>query len=164
MTSSQLTPAAVPPAHPGFDAAAMLSAAGLKSTAPRRAALEALSLGGHRDAGEVFETMKQQLPGTSLQAVYGVLGALTDAGLIRKIAPDTGPALYEARIGDNHHHLVCRTCHRIVDIDCVIGAAPCLTPSDTAGFVVEQAEVIFRGVCSDCTAAEAPPTAAPLSL
>lgn len=132
------------------DAAARLSTAGLRSTAPRRAVLDALSRGGHLDASDVFDSLKHDLPGTSLQAIYIVLSALTEAGLLRKIESTGGPARYEARIGDNHHHLVCRSCGRIEDVDCVIGAAPCLTPSTTAGFTVEQAEVVFHGVCADC--------------
>src|SRR5690606_4149053 len=129
------------------DAARRLSAAGLRSTAPRRAVLEALSHGGHLDAAEVFESLKHELPGTSLQAVYVILGALTSAGLLRKIESTGGPARYEARIGDNHHHLVCRECGCIEDVDCVIGEAPCLSPSDAAGFAVEQAEIVFHGLC-----------------
>lgn len=140
-------------AAPALDASARLNAAGLRSTAPRRAALEALSQGGHFDASEVFEALQQELPGTSLQAVYGVLGALSEAGLIRKIEPAGGPAKFEARIGDNHHHLVCRSCGRLEDVDCVIGEAPCLTPSHAAGFAIEEAEVIFHGLCPACAEA-----------
>ena len=140
---------------PHTDAAARLSAAGLRSTAPRRAVLDTLSQGGHLDAGDVFESLKHDLPGTSLQAVYIVLGALTNAGLLRKIDSGGGPSRYEARIGDNHHHLVCRICDRIEDVDCAIGAAPCLTPSDAAGFTIEEAEVVYHGVCAACTAASA---------
>lgn len=139
------------PAPP--DASARLSAAGLRSTAPRRAVLDAFSQGGHLDASDVFDALKTRLPGTSLQAVYIILGALTSAGLLRKIESTGGPARYEARIGDNHHHLVCRECGRIEDVDCIIGEAPCLTPSDAAGFTVEQAEVVFHGLCAECTRA-----------
>lgn len=139
--------------HQTPSAAARLSAAGLRSTAPRRAVLDYLSCGGHHDAKEVFEALHDELPGSSLQAVYIVLGALASAGLLRKIEPAGGSARYEARIGDNHHHLVCRSCGQIEDVDCAIGAAPCLTPSETHGFVIDEAEVIFHGLCATCNAA-----------
>ena len=87
----------------------------------------------------------------SHQAVYDVLRVLTDSGLVRRIQPQGSVARYEARIGDNHHHLVCRDCGAIVDVDCTIGAAPCLTPSDDAGFVIDEAEVVFWGRCPSCT-------------
>ncbi|GAA1623373.1 Fur family transcriptional regulator [Leucobacter chromiireducens] len=131
---------------------AQLSSAGLRSTAPRRAVLEMLEPGGHLDASGVYERLRTTLPGTSLQAVYGVLGALTDAGLVRRVAHDGGPAHYEARV-DNHHHLVCRSCGRIEDVPCVIGRAPCLTPAEDHGFTVDTAEITFYGVCAACTAA-----------
>ena len=131
-------------------AAERLNAAGLRSTAPRRAVLAYLSRGGHRDAKEVFEALQQELPGTSLQAIYIVLGALTAAGLLRKVESTSGSARYEARTGDNHHHLVCRSCGRIEDVDCAVGDVPCLTPADPQGFAVEHAEVVFHGLCADC--------------
>lgn len=134
-----------------LDSEGRLREAGLRSTAPRRAVLEALSRGGHYDAAEVFEAVGDELPGTSLQAIYGVLGALTDARLLRRIDSTAGSARYETRIGDNHHHLICRQCGTVQDIDCVVGEAPCLTPTSTHGFVVEQAEVVFRGLCAECT-------------
>ncbi len=138
---------------PELTAAARLSAAGLRSTAPRRAVLETLSRGGHLDASEV----SRHLPGTSLQAIYGVLGALTDAGLLRRIDPDGGPARYEARVDDNHHHLVCTGCGRIEDVPCVVGAAPCLAPAELHGFAIDTAEVTFRGRCAECQALAAGP-------
>ena len=130
-----------------------LSEAGLRSTAGRRATLHVLNRGGHFDASEVFELVKQDLPGTSLQAIYGVLAALTEAGLVRKIEPAGGPAHFERRIGDNHHHLVCTVCGRIEDVPCAIGEAPCLTASHTHGFTIESAEVTFNGLCPDCRGA-----------
>lgn len=145
---------------PPPDAAVRLSAAGLRSTAPRRAVLDTLSRGGHLDASDVFQSLKHDLPGTSLQAVYIVLSALTEVGLLRKIESGGGPARYEARIGDNHHHLVCRSCGRIEDVDCAVGEAPCLTPSSTAGFTIEQAEVVYHGLCATCSAAATAETAA----
>ncbi|MBL3698901.1 transcriptional repressor [Leucobacter luti] len=130
-----------------------MSAAGLRSTAPRRAVLEILAEGGHWEASDMYERLREQLPGTSLQAVYGVLSALTEAGLARRISPVGGPAQYEAHVGDNHHHLVCRDCGRMEDVPCVVGSAPCLTPSDTHGFVVETANITFLGRCAACAAA-----------
>ena len=127
-----------------------LTSAGLRSTAGRRATLQVLDHGGHFNASEVYELVKQDLPGTSLQAIYGVLGALTAAGLVRKIEPAGGPAHFERRIGDNHHHLVCYRCGRIEDVPCAIGEAPCLTASHAHGFAIESAEVTFNGLCPDC--------------
>ncbi|MWB97311.1 Fur family transcriptional regulator [Agromyces seonyuensis] len=127
-----------------------LRSAGLKVTAPRLAVLDALSGHGHDDADTVFARVQQELPTTSLQAVYGVLTALSGAGLIRKIEPAGSPALYESRIGDNHHHLVCTSCQRVEDVDCVIGESPCLTPSATNGFEIHSAEVTFWGLCGEC--------------
>lgn len=133
-----------------------LRAAGLKVTAPRVAVLEALTgHGQHLDAETVYERVRADLPTTSLQAVYGVLGALAGAGLLRKIEPAGSPALYESRIGDNHHHLACTSCHTVVDVECVIGEAPCLTPSNTDGFTIRTAEVTFWGLCGDCQRAAA---------
>lgn len=129
-----------------------LQSSGLRSTAPRRAVLEVLDGGGHKDAAAVYQKVKEQLAGTSLQAVYGVLTALTNAGLARKIEVSGGTsALYEARVGDNHHHLICVSCGRIEDVACVVGEAPCLTPSNDHGFQINTAEVTFTGLCPDCT-------------
>ena len=89
-------------------------------------------------------------PTLSPQAVYGVLQALVTGGLARRIEPAGAPALFELRVGDNHHHLVCRSCGAVADVDCTVGAAPCLSPSDTAGFVVDEAEVVFWGLCREC--------------
>ncbi|WP_104110245.1 Fur family transcriptional regulator [Arthrobacter sp. N199823] len=135
--------------------AGRLRSAQLKVTAPRIAVLGVLSGHGHLDADSVFSAVTQQLPKTSLQAVYGVLSALVTSGLVRKIEPAGSPALYEARVGDNHHHLVCLNCKRVEDVDCVIGESPCLTPSNLHGFAVQVAEITFWGVCSSCQAATA---------
>ncbi|WP_353814638.1 Fur family transcriptional regulator [Agromyces sp. SYSU T00266] len=132
------------------DAAARLRAAGLKVTAPRLAVLDAVSGHGHLDADAVLARVTGTLPGTSLQSVYNVLGALTDAGLLRRIEPAESPALYESRTGDNHHHVVCTRCHAVADVDCVVGEPPCLAPSDAAGFAIHTAEVTFWGLCADC--------------
>ena len=129
-----------------------LREAGLKVTEPRVAVLSALADIPHSNADTVFGAVLPSLPGTSLQAVYGVLAALTTAGLLRKIEPAGSSALYERRTGDNHHHLVCTECKAVRDVDCVVGAAPCLTPSEAGGFAVHTAEVNFWGVCPDCQA------------
>lgn len=124
--------------------------AGLRTTAPRRAVLNVLAGGGHFEAAELFGRVREELPGTSLQAVYGVLSALIGAGLVRKIEFEGGSALFEIRRGDNHHHLLCLECGRVEDVPCVVGEAPCLTPVGDQGFTVEVAEVTFKGLCPDC--------------
>lgn len=124
--------------------------AGLKLTEPRLAVLKALDTNPHADADAVFGAVKRDLPGTSLQAVYGVLAALTAAGLLRKIEPAGSSARYERRIGDNHHHVICSTCGAVQDVDCVVGEAPCLTPSQNGGYAVHTAEVTFWGLCPAC--------------
>lgn len=127
-----------------------LRAAGLKVTAPRLAVLAALRQSPHSSADRVFQAVRSELPGTSAQAVYGVLGALTEAGLARRFDPPGSAALFECRVGDNHHHLLCIRCGKVADVDCVVGAAPCLSPSDDSGFAVLSAEVTFNGICPQC--------------
>jgi len=127
-----------------------IRSAGLKVTEPRLAVLKALDLNPHADADSVFGVVKQELPGTSLQAVYGVLAALTTAQLLRRIEPAGSSARYERRTGDNHHHLVCTQCSAIQDVDCVVGEAPCLAASDDSGFAIHTAEVTFWGLCPTC--------------
>ena len=134
------------------DVADSIRAAGLKVTAPRAAVMTALVNIPHADAEQLYSAVRTQLPGTSLQAVYGVLTALAGAGLVRRIEPAGSAALYERRIGDNHHHAVCTNCKSVTDVDCVIGEAPCLVPSDTSGFAVQSAEVTFWGLCPACQA------------
>ena len=139
-----------------------IRAASLKVTATRRAVLGALAAAPHASADTIFGTVATELPGTSVQAVYGVLSAFTAAGLVRRIEPAGSAALYECRIGDNHHHLVCTHCSAVQDVDCVVGGAPCLTPSDTGGFAIHTAEVTFWGLCGACqTSAAATQAAAP---
>lgn len=130
-----------------------LRAARLKVTAPRLAVLDAVTGNGHLDADTVHTRVMAELPGTSLQSVYNVLGALAEAGLLRKIDSAGSAARYESRTGDNHHHLVCTGCGAVADVDCVVGESPCLTPSNTGGFAVETAEVTFWGRCAECQAA-----------
>ncbi len=130
-----------------------LRQAGLRVTRPRLAVLDVLADHPHVDAESIVTAARSVHPSISPQAVYGVLKALVGGGLARRIEPAGGPALYELRVGDNHHHLVCRECGAVADVDCVVGAAPCLAPSDTAGFVVDEAEVVFWGLCAGCHAA-----------
>jgi Fur family transcriptional regulator, stress-responsive regulator len=131
-----------------------LRARGLRVTAPRTAVLQVLDDAARRHehlaTTEVAGRVRERLGNVSLQAVYDCLDVLVDAGLARRIEPAGHAALYEARVGDNHHHLVCRDCGRTVDVDCAVGPAPCLTASETSGFVVDEAEVVFWGQCPDC--------------
>jgi Fur family transcriptional regulator, stress-responsive regulator len=136
-----------------MDAARQLRTHGLRVTRPRVAALEVLSAGGHLTVDEVRVAVGQRIGAVSVQAMYDVLGALSEARLVRRIEPAGSPTRYEARAGDNHHHLVCRGCGRVVDVDCVVGDPPCMQPADSAdtlGFTVDEAEVTFWGRCRDC--------------
>lgn len=131
-----------------------LRGAGLRVTAPRLAVLAAvMGEGQHRDADAIAIAARTRLGTLSTQAVYDNLHALVEAGLVRRIQPAGSPARYEARVGDNHHHVVCRRCGVTRDVDCTMGAAPCLEPSANHGFAIDEAEVIFWGLCSDCQAA-----------
>ena len=130
-----------------------LRTAGLRVTRPRLSVLGVLAEHPHVDAETIATAARAVHPSISPQAVYGVLKALVGGDLARRIEPAGGPALYELRVGDNHHHLVCRECGTVADVDCVVGAAPCLAPSDAAGFVVDEAEVVFWGLCADCQVA-----------
>jgi Fur family transcriptional regulator, stress-responsive regulator len=133
------------------DPAATLRARGLRVTAGRVALLESLDdLGGHPDAPALVAATRERLGTVSTQAVYDALAAFTDAGLLRRIDPPGSAARYEARTGDNHHHLICRSCRAIVDVDCAVGPAPCLEPDDDHGYVVDEAEVTFWGTCPAC--------------
>jgi Fur family ferric uptake transcriptional regulator len=124
--------------------------AGLKATRGRVAVLDALNDRPHANAETIFRTLLPTLPGTSIQNVHNVLGDLTAAGLLRRIEPAGSAALYERRIGDNHHHVVCTGCGAVADVDCVVGHAPCLHPSDAGGFAIDTAEVTFWGLCPSC--------------
>ncbi|MEW2513606.1 Fur family transcriptional regulator [Streptomyces sp. NPDC046870] len=134
----------------GTDPAARLRDASLRVTAQRTAVLQVLEQHPHSDAGFVARTVREQIGTVSLQAVYDVLAALSDVGIVRKLQPAGSPALFELRTGDNHHHVVCRTCGAVADTDCAVEGQPCLTPSATDGFVVQEAEVLFWGVCLSC--------------
>jgi Fe2+ or Zn2+ uptake regulation protein len=129
-----------------------LRTVGLRVTRPRIAVLDVLDRHPHVDAETIASAARAVHPSISSQAVYGVLRALVGGGLARRIEPAGAPALYELRVGDNHHHLVCRECGTVADVDCAVGAAPCLVPSDRGGFVVDEAEVVFWGLCADCQA------------
>ena len=138
------------------DAAGLLRNAELRVTRPRLAVLAAVAEHPHADTDTIVGVVRQSLPEVSRQAVYDVLAALTGVGLLRKIQPSGSPARYESRVGDNHHHMVCRSCGVIADVDCAVGEAPCLIPSDPDGaldgFVVDEAEVVYWGICPACTA------------
>ena len=125
---------------------------GLRVTRPRLAVLDVLATGGHLEVEEIARQVRLRLDSVSTQAVYDVLGALSRAGLARRLEPAGSPARYEARTGDNHHHVVCRGCGRVADVDCVVGRAPCLDPHHTSGFEVDEAEVTFWGLCPGCQA------------
>lgn len=128
-----------------------LREAGLRATAQRIAILAILrSTRDHLSVDQVADQVRSRLGTISQQAVYNVLGALTTAGLARRIEPAGGPALFEGRVADNHHHVVCRRCGSVADIECVVGAAPCLEASDTHGFQLDEAEITFWGLCPEC--------------
>lgn len=133
-----------------FEPQALLRARGLRVTRPRLAVLDILGQGGHLEVEEITRQARERLDSVSTQAVYDVLGALARAGLARRIEPAGSPARYEARSGDNHHHIVCRGCGAIADVDCATGAAPCLDPSQTHGFALDEAEVTYWGLCPKC--------------
>lgn len=130
--------------------AELLRAVGLRVTAPRVATLDWLTGNPHATADQVADGVRERLGSVSTQAIYDVLHACTETGLLRRIEPAGHPARFETRTADNHHHLVCRICGRTEDVDCVVGVAPCLDPSDSAGYVVDEAEVVFWGLCPEC--------------
>ncbi|GAA1777841.1 Fur family transcriptional regulator [Leucobacter iarius] len=132
-----------------------LRSAGLRATAGRVAVLDALASMPHSDADQVFRVVARTVPTTSIQSVHNILADLTEAGLARRIEPAGSAALYERRVGDNHHHIVCTECGAVGDVDCVVGHAPCLDPSSTSGFTVQTAEVTFWGLCPACRASAA---------
>ncbi len=137
------------------DFESQLRAVSLRVTRPRLAVLAALRDNPHIDTQAVIELVRADLPAVSHQAIYDVLQALTDAGLVRRIQPAGATARYESRVGDNHHHVVCRSCGAIADVECAVGHAPCLTASDDHGFVVDEAEVVYWGTCPECAATRA---------
>lgn len=130
--------------------AALLRDASLRVTKPRVAVIEQLVEHPHADADTLATNVRSQLGKVSTQAIYDVLHALTQAGLVRRIEPAGSPTRYELRVGDNHHHLVCRTCGAIEDVDCAVGSRPCLHASDDHGFSIDEAEVTYWGFCPSC--------------
>jgi Fur family ferric uptake transcriptional regulator len=137
------------------DSAALLREHGVQVTAQRLAVLRAVAERPHSTAAEIDAEVRSEIGAVSIQAVYDALGALTEKGIIRRIQPAGSPARYEDRVGDNHHHLICRSCGRTDDVDCAIGEAPCLMAADTAGYEVDEAEVIYWGRCPECAASPA---------
>jgi len=135
------------------DADALLRRHGLQVTAQRLAVLRAVSDEPHRTADDIYNIVRAEIGAISRQAVYDALGVLTDKALVRRIQPAGSPARYEDRVGDNHHHLICRTCGRMVDVDCAVGYTPCLTAADSSGYEIDEAEVIYWGRCPDCVTA-----------
>ena len=129
---------------------ALLRRLGLQVTAQRLAVLRAVSDHPHSTADAIDKVVRAELGAVSRQAVYDALGALTEKGAIRRIQPAGSPARYEGRVGDNHHHVICRTCGRTEDVDCAVGDAPCLTAADDSGYEIDEAEVIFWGRCPSC--------------
>ena len=129
----------------------------LRVTRPRVAVLQAVHTHPHADTDTIIGAVRSELGPVSHQAVYDALRALTLAGLLRRIQPSGSLARYEARIGDNHHHVVCRSCGVIGDVDCAVGDTPCLTASDSHGFTIDEAEVVYWGLCPSCSRAAADP-------
>ena len=134
--------------HP--DPADLLRQHGLNVTAQRLAVLRAVSGQPHVTADRVAEIANAEIGAISRQAVYDALGVLAAKGVVRRIQPAGSPALYETRVGDNHHHLICRDCGRVVDVDCAAGAAPCLTPHEDMDYEIDEAEVVYWGRCAEC--------------
>ena len=129
----------------------MLRGASLRVTRPRVAVLAVVHEHPHADTHSIVGHVRGELGDVSQQAVYDVLKVLTDAGLVRRIQPPESVARYESRVGDNHHHVVCRSCGAIEDVDCAVGTAPCLTPFEDHGFLIDEAEVVYRGLCPACS-------------
>jgi len=134
------------------DPAVVLRRHGIPITAQRLAVMRAVSTWPHGTADTIAEAVRSDIGAISRQAVYDALGTLAERGIIRRIQPAGSPALYEDRVGDNHHHVICRICGRTVDVDCAVGEAPCLVAADDSGYQIDEAEVIFWGTCPDCLA------------
>ena len=131
---------------------------GLQVTAQRLAVLRAVSARPHTTARDIAEVVRSEIGAISRQAVYDALEILAERGLIRRIQPAGSPARYEDRVGDNHHHLICRVCGRMIDVDCAVGETPCLTAADGSGYEIDEAEVVYWGRCPDCLEIESKPT------
>ena len=140
------------------DPANLLRRHGVQVTAQRLAVLRAVSGRPHCTADDVAEDVRAEIGSISRQAVYDALGVLAERGIIRRIQPARSPALYEDRVGDNHHHLICRRCGKTVDVDCAVGDTPCLTAAADSGYQIDEAEVIYWGTCPECQAANRVPS------
>ena len=138
--------------EPSVDKAALLRGHGVQVTAQRLAVLRAVSYRPHSSAAEIAAVVRSEIGAVSIQAVYDSLSALTEKGMIRRIRPAGSAARYEDRVDDNHHHLVCRSCGRMVDVDCAVGRTPCLVHAEDSGYAVDEAEVVYWGRCPDCLA------------
>jgi Fe2+ or Zn2+ uptake regulation protein len=145
LTNNRVVPSQPPIAPPD-----LLRRHGLQVTAQRLAVLRAVSGRPHSTADDVAEAVRAEIGAISRQAVYDALGVLVETGLLRRIQPAGSPARYEHRVGDNHHHLICRTCGRVVDVDCAVGYTPCLTAAEDFGYEIDEAEVIYWGYCPEC--------------
>lgn len=136
------------------DPATLLRRHGLQVTAQRLAVLRTVSGRPHSTADDIDKAVRAQIGAVSRQAVYDALTVFTDKGLLRRIQPAGSPARYENRVGDNHHHLICRSCGQMSDVDCAVGYVPCLTAADSSGYEIDEAEVIYWGRCPECSAAD----------
>ena len=134
------------------DEAALLRRHGLRVTAKRVAVLRAVADQPHSTTDDIFQAVQAEVGAVSQQAIYDALASCTDMGLLRRIQPAGSVARYERRVADNHHHLICRTCSRMVDVDCAVGDTPCLTAADESGYEIDEAEVVYWGRCPDCAA------------
>jgi Fur family transcriptional regulator, stress-responsive regulator len=141
------------PSETTVDYEALLREHGLQVTAQRVAVLRAVAAGPHGTADDIDKVVRAELGAVSRQAVYDALGILTEKGVLRRIQPAGSSARYEDRVGDNHHHLICRSCGRMVDVDCAVGYTPCLTAADDSSYEIDEAEVIYWGRCPECVAA-----------
>lgn len=141
---------------PTSESEQLLRGASLRVTRPRVAVLEVVHDHPHADTDSIIRWVRERAGEVSHQAVYDVLRALTTAGLVRRIEPPGSVARYESRVGDNHHHVVCRSCGAIADVDCAVGDAPCLTASNASGFTIDEAEVVYWGTCPDCATSQIP--------
>jgi Fur family transcriptional regulator, stress-responsive regulator len=141
------------PEETSLDPDALVRRHGLQVTAQRLAVLRAVSDRPHSTADDIDRLVRAEIGAISRQAVYDALGVFTEKGLLRRIQPAGSPARYENRVGDNHHHVICRTCDRMADVDCAVGYTPCLTAADSSGYEIDEAEVIFWGRCPECLAA-----------
>lgn len=133
-----------------LDSSELLRRHGMQVTAQRLAVLQAVCDRPHGTAAEIATVARDGIGAVSTQAVYDTLTTLAERGIIRRIQPAGSPARYEDRVGDNHHHLICRSCGQMVDVDCAVGEAPCLTASESSGYEIDEAEVIYWGRCPDC--------------